>query len=383
MSKMLAILSGAGLVLCVCFLGLAYLIGGDDVFHDSRSMQGVKPLLDMATRKEWRWQGGDTLALDAPVNVRYEPRGAPGVSVTGPAELMEHVRVGEGRIASDSRPRRNNSRRMEAVISGVPIRKFVVNGGETLQLGHIDQQAMEVHINGNGTVTGDGTVERLKLVIAGSGNADLGKLSVTDDAKVSILGNGTASLSPHGELRLFIAGNGKLSLLSKPRNIRQTILGSGNISPAPPEPASAPMPPAPLSPEAQTHVDVQKQVQMNSEIQIQENTGNYVVKGSRSVDFGHIERDDVKITVLHSGSASAEGNVDDLTVNVMGSGKADLGKLSARKLNVTIAGSGNATIAPTEDVKITIMGSGSVRLLTKPGKIERTIMGSGRVIEAD
>ncbi len=78
MSKMLAILSGAGLVLCVCFLGLAYLIGGDDVFHDSRSMQGVKPLLDMATRKEWRWQGGDTLALDAPLNVRYEPRGRPG-----------------------------------------------------------------------------------------------------------------------------------------------------------------------------------------------------------------------------------------------------------------------------------------------------------------
>src|SRR5688572_20073 len=130
MSKMLAILSGAGLVLCVCFLGLAYLIGGDDVFHDPRSMQGVKPLLDMATRKEWRWQGGDTLALNAPVNVRYEPRGTPRVSVTGPAELMEHVRVGEGRITSDSPPPRNNSRKMEAVISGVPIRKFVVNGGE-------------------------------------------------------------------------------------------------------------------------------------------------------------------------------------------------------------------------------------------------------------
>ncbi len=52
MSTILAILSGAGLVLCVCFLGLAYLIGATDVFIDSRSMQDVKPLLDMATRKE-------------------------------------------------------------------------------------------------------------------------------------------------------------------------------------------------------------------------------------------------------------------------------------------------------------------------------------------
>ncbi len=101
--------------------------------------------------------------------------------MAGPAELMEHVRVGEGahRVRIPARAEAYGSK-MEAVIGKCAVHQFVVNGGETQQLGHIDQQAMEVHINGSGTVTGEGTVARLNLVIAGSGNADLGKLSVTD-----------------------------------------------------------------------------------------------------------------------------------------------------------------------------------------------------------
>lgn len=371
MSRMLAIASATGLLLCAAFLGLAFLIGGDDVFHDQGSLGRIKPLIDLATRKEWRWEGGDTLALNAPVNVRYEPKGPPGVSVTGPAELMKDVRVGEGRIASDSTPRRGEQR-MEAVISGVPIRKFVVNGRENLNLGHIDQESLDVHLNGVGTVTGEGRVGELKLVIAGPGNADLGKLFVTDDAKVSILGNGTAALSPQGDLRLFIAGNGKLTLLTRPKDLSQTILGSGEVITPHTQTQDQPQP------EMQTDV----QVQTNVQIQHKAQNRDFVIRGSGDANFGHIEQDDVNITVLSSGSATAEGKADTLTVNIMGSGEAHLGKLSARKVEVVIRGSGEVTVAPREELKVSIMGSGKVRLMTKPARIERSIRGSGEIIEA-
>lgn len=386
MSRMLAIASATGLLLCAAFLGLAFFIGGDNVFHDQRSLGRIKPLIDLATRKEWRWEGGDTLALNAPVNVRYEPKGPPGVSVTGPAELMKDVRVGEGRIVSNSTPRRTEQR-MEAVISGVPIRKFVVNGRENLDLGHIDQESLDVHLNGVGTVSGEGRVGELNLVIAGPGNADLGKLFVTDDAKVSILGNGTAALSPQGDLRLFIAGNGKLTLLTRPKDLSQTILGRGEVI-EPPLPPSPPPPGSVLAPQTRTQTQTSTRTQtdaqdLQTQVQVQVNTGSdLVVRGSHDVDFGHINQDNVKITVLNSGSATAEGKVDTLTVNVMGSGEAHLGKLSARRITVVIAGSGEATLAPGEELKATLMGSGKVHLLTRPGKIERTIMGSGRIIEA-
>src|SRR5690348_11001542 len=136
MSRMLAVISGVGLALCAGFLSLAWWIGGDNVFHDPRSMQGLKPLIDLATHKEWRWAGGDTLALDAPMTVRYEPHrmgegGRPGVAVTGPAETVKHVRFRDGRIGADAPVPRGKSR-LQAVVRGIPIRKFVVNGGESL-----------------------------------------------------------------------------------------------------------------------------------------------------------------------------------------------------------------------------------------------------------
>ena len=120
----------------------------------------------------------------------------------------------------------------------------------------------------------------------------------------------------------------------------------------------------------------------NAKVHANTATGEFAVRSSRDTDFGHIEREDATISVMNSGSATAEGKVTSLSVNVMGSGKAHLGKLVARDVVITIAGSGEATIAPRESAKITIMGSGTVRLLTKPGRIERSIMGSGEIIEA-
>src|ERR1700754_1662760 len=134
MSRKLAIISVVGFVLCFVFLGLAVLIGGDDIFHDQRSLKGIKPLIDLATHKEWRWDGGDTLAVDAPMKLRYQPGGQPHVSVTGPADLLAHVRVGGGRIGADSTAVKASRGQLEAVVSGIAIRKFVVNNGETLHL---------------------------------------------------------------------------------------------------------------------------------------------------------------------------------------------------------------------------------------------------------
>jgi hypothetical protein len=408
MSRTLVITTIAGLAVCGLSLGAAALVGGDDIFHDPRSLEGVKPLIDLATHKAWHWNGGDTLALDAPINIRYQQQGAPQVSVTGPAEAIEHVRVSEGRIAADTSLSRKSGRKVEAVVTGIPIRKFVVNGGEHLDLGEVKQPDLDLHINGNGTITGSGEVDRLKLTVAGPGNAALGGLSVTADAKVAILGNGVVALAPIGDVRLFIAGNGRLDMASKPRSISQTIIGHGEIEQisaaaaaegteaaraatrealrnvpaiiaAATEAARAatrealqniPAPPVPPAPPASfpdgTHMSGDR----------------LTVRGNRNVDLGHIEQTNLKVTVLDSGSVAADGKVDTLSVEVMGSGNVNLGRLAAREVRVTIAGSGDVTVAPSDALKVTIMGSGDVHLMTRPPRVEQQIMGSGHIIEA-
>jgi hypothetical protein len=415
MSRKLAIVTGSGLVLCAAFLGLAVLIGGDDIFHDARSLERVKPLVDLATHKAWQWNGGDTLALDAPINIRYRPSGPPRVSVTGPAELLQHVQVGDGRIGSDTRVAHNGGKRLDAVISGVPIRKFVVNGTENLDLGEIDQPGLDLHINGTGVVRGRGKVERLNLSISGPGNADLGGLAVTGDAKVSILGSGDAMLSPHGKVKLFIAGSGRLRLLTHPADLRQTIVGSGQVEQLTGEAAQAALKALDVSrvatdaasnaieatlgkdgigriaaeaaragiESAQIDRHVREGVARGlSQADMQDpRNGTVFVRGNRDSDLGHVDQKSLKITIVDSGSVIAEGKVDDLSVSILGSGHARLGKLAARNVSVEVMGSGNATVAPSDELKATIMGSGDVRLLTRPAKIQRMIMGSGRIIE--
>ncbi len=104
------------------------------------------------------------------------------------------------------------------------------------------------------------------------------------------------------------------------------------------------------------------------------------VHDNHNVNLGHIEQQRLKVVVLASGSAKAEGKVDLLQVQVMGSGNVNLGNLSARRAEVMIAGSGDVTVAPSDELKVTIMGSGDVHLTTRPANIRQQIMGSGHVI---
>jgi hypothetical protein len=403
---MLAIMAGAGLALCAGFLALAWWLGGDDLFHDPRAMQGLKPLIDMATRKEWRWSGGDTLALDTPMTIRYEPKGMaeggkPVIAVTGPADSVRHVHFSNGRIGADTAvpvPVRDT---LKAVVSGVPIRKFVVNGGQTLELGHVDQDELSVYVNGGGTVSGDGRVGNLNLTLNGPGEANLGDLSV-EDAKINILGPGDVTLSPHGDVKLFMAGNGHVVLKTRPASIKRTILGNAvietpdgvEVSPppvrprgatpaTPPTPAPTPMPmpmPAPMPTPMIAPVPPTPMRDATPATPVPPEEIN--ATGGRNRDLGHFDQNRLTINVSGSGSVRAEGRVEELTVNIQHSGNANLGDLAARKVTVHLMGSGNAKVSPSDEADISIMGSGNVTLMSKPPVIRRAIMGAGRIIGA-
>ena len=385
MSKTLALVAVISLVLCATLFALARTIGGDAIFHDSRNFAGIQPLIDMATHKEWKWDGGDSLALEAPVNVVYRQGGQPRITVSGDAVQLEHVKVGGGRIVSDNAPAaRKGEPRLTAVVGGMALRKFSINGGENLDLGKIDQDELELHLNGHGSITGTGRVNRLDLTIAGSGKAALGGLSV-GDAQVAIYGSGKGIIAPHGTLNLFVTGSGKIALASKPAKIEQNVLGSGGIVDVdeivnkvmesvrvnvpvtvnvpmpvvvPPQP---PVPPPPGADNGDEH--------------------NYLVKGGRDLDLGHLDQKSLNITIPGSGKIRAEGKVENLTVTIFGSGKADLAKLSAGNVKVSIFGSGRADIAPSDNVEVAIKGSGTVHLRTKPRSISRSLLGSGQVVE--
>jgi len=219
-----------------------------------------------------------------------------------------------------------------------------------------------VRIAGRGSGSGGGKVDQLNGVIAGRGDANLGGL-IVQDAKVAIMGNGDATLAPQQSLVVTVAGRGTVRLKSHPVRIQKTILGSGEVI----EEGGGRVETAGVNLSAPGGGS---------------SGGNFVISGRGHQDLGRFDGGDVNLVISGSGTATAEGRVDSLTIMISGSGKAQLGRLSARQVRVTVAGSGDATIAPQEDAHVTILGSGDVYLATRPQRIERSILGSGDIIEA-
>jgi len=109
---------------------------------------------------------------------------------------------------------------------------------------------------------------------------------------------------------------------------------------------------------------------------------SFTLAGSGTVDLDQLDQPALEMVLAGSGTMKASGKADTVKVTIAGSGDAHLGELAAKTVRLVIAGSGNAEIAPLDEAKIEIAGSGDVRLLTEPKKVDSNIFGSGRIIHA-
>ncbi|MCE7902492.1 MAG: DUF2807 domain-containing protein [Gammaproteobacteria bacterium PRO9] len=107
------------------------------------------------------------------------------------------------------------------------------------------------------------------------------------------------------------------------------------------------------------------------------------VNGSGKVILENVAQKELEIDVRGSGSVQGQGAVEKLELRILGSGNADLGELATEDTEISIYGSGNAEIAPTGDAEVLIVGSGEVRLRTRPRNLSTRVTGSGRIIQLE
>ncbi|MFL5297959.1 MAG: GIN domain-containing protein [Phenylobacterium sp.] len=109
----------------------------------------------------------------------------------------------------------------------------------------------------------------------------------------------------------------------------------------------------------------------------------FEISGSGKIAIAAYKQDKLDLRISGNGQITAAGEARDVSVDVSGSGQADLATLAAKTADVEIHGSGEATLAPTDAAKVEISGSGDVTLLTHPPKLESNISGSGRLHTED
>jgi hypothetical protein len=113
------------------------------------------------------------------------------------------------------------------------------------------------------------------------------------------------------------------------------------------------------------------------------NVTRFELHASNKLTIDGYRQDSLRIDLAGDADVTASGETKRLELGISGSADADLSHLKTAGADVDIAGSGQATLAPTEWAKLNISGSGDVNLLTHPARLETDISGSGRIRQAE
>ncbi|WP_299308913.1 head GIN domain-containing protein [uncultured Croceicoccus sp.] len=105
--------------------------------------------------------------------------------------------------------------------------RITVAGSGTVTARQVKTAKLDVRIGGSGTFAGTGHARALNLDIAGSGAADMGKLTA-EMASISITGSGTGQFRSDGTVTATIVGSGRVQVDGNPVCDINT-LGSGAV----------------------------------------------------------------------------------------------------------------------------------------------------------
>ncbi|MGY4304250.1 hypothetical protein ACVIJ6_001493 [Bradyrhizobium sp. USDA 4369] len=179
------------------------------------------------------WSGGDAVRISIPAQVHFKPGPAPQASVTGDADLIDHVRLRDGQLAWDTAEWGNaidclRADHLVVQLSGPPVTAWTVGGSASLDLSEIRQDVVRITARGSGTVMAGGDVRDLAVEAAGSGAVDLGRL-VTQTTTANLHGSGNLKLadSKQDSLRLKLHGSGAVTGSGTAHELSLESSGSG------------------------------------------------------------------------------------------------------------------------------------------------------------
>jgi hypothetical protein len=196
--------------------------------RDWDSFTPREPSLRQSGHWEWAWDGSDGLGVSVFGVVHYQRGGPARISISGPNDVLEKLRVGQGQIrfCDDCRVARAP---LDITVSGVPLREVALAGSDCdIQMGRLDQDALRLSIAGTGRISAEGRIDDVSLSIAGSGTANLEKVAARR-ANIHIAGSGDVALTPRDEANIHVAGSGNVRMTAAPVRLNQYVTGSGGM----------------------------------------------------------------------------------------------------------------------------------------------------------
>ncbi len=180
-----------------------------------------------ATMRALPWRGGESVEIRIPASVHFKTGAQWQATATGPESILKHLQFNDGKLEFDQSMNLCDAE-LQIELTGPDVRHWTLAGSGKLALEQMNQENLDIILAGSGIVTADGNVEHTRILIAGSGDAELGHLAVRD-ANIQIQGSGNADIAPVETAEIEIGGSGKVRLWSKPKSVQTRIRGSGSI----------------------------------------------------------------------------------------------------------------------------------------------------------
>jgi hypothetical protein len=104
------------------------------------------------------------------------------------------------------------------------------------------------------------------------------------------------------------------------------------------------------------------------------------VLGTANAEATGIDTESLMVTISGAGNVRMEGQADEQTVDISGTGTYLAENLQSREVNIVVAGAGSAVVNAREELDAEISGVGSVEYVGDP-RIQQTVSGAGHVSE--
>lgn len=223
--------------LCALVAVWAYAAGFIDSDYRSWAATGRRCTTASATKAgageprtvDLGWSGSDVIKIRIPVRVHYQPGPKPQASVSGDTEQVNHVRLRNDTLESDTLDDCYPADSLVVQLSGPAVPAWTLNGSSELELSDLKQDALHITTHGSSRISASGEVREVSLEAAGSSRADLGRL-VAQQVSTRLHGSATVDLAPREDADISISGSAVVRLHgAAAARIRSHVSGSGQI----------------------------------------------------------------------------------------------------------------------------------------------------------
>jgi hypothetical protein len=101
--------------------------------------------------------------------------------------------------------------------------------------------------------------------------------------------------------------------------------------------------------------------------------------GVQDLKITGYNQDTLEISLSGAGRVTATGKARKASLDISGTGAANLAALEIEEAEVDLSGAGKVTLGPKRSAKINVSGIGEVELTRRPDQLEQNISGAGRV----